>query len=103
MHVISHKAIVQYAAQYPDAATQLDAWYRVARAARWQSLVEVRIVYPHADPVDTCTVFNIKGNNYRLITKIYYDDQTILIRAFLTHAEYDREGWKDDCRPKKKR
>jgi mRNA-degrading endonuclease HigB of HigAB toxin-antitoxin module len=42
-------------------------------------------------------IFNIAGNKYRLIAKIYYQQQTVLIRFVLTHAEYDREGWKHDC------
>ncbi|PYV05641.1 MAG: hypothetical protein DMG10_04320 [Acidobacteria bacterium] len=39
----------------------------------------------------------IGGNKYRLITKIYYEDQTVLIRFVLTHTEYGGEKWKDDC------
>ena len=40
------------------------------------------------------TVFNIGGNDFRLIAEIFYDDQTVLIRHVLTHAEYDKEDWK---------
>jgi len=57
----------------------------------------VRIDYSHAAAVGTCTVFNIKGNAYRLITKISYRQQKVLIRFVLTHKEYDKENWKDDC------
>jgi mRNA interferase HigB len=59
--------------------------------------VEVRQTFPHADWYRECTIFNIGGNKYRLIAKIYYEDQTVLIRFVLTHAEYDQEKWKDDC------
>src|ERR1700730_9202270 len=50
----------------------LEQWYRMFRQAEWQSLQEVRLVYPHADPAtvasgNTVTVFNIGGNKYRLI------------------------------------
>jgi mRNA interferase HigB len=40
------------------------------------------------------TVFNISGNSYRLVTEVFYEDQTILVRHILTHAEYDRGAWK---------
>jgi hypothetical protein len=40
---------------------------------------------------------NIKGNAYRLISKIYYPNKTVLVRAVLTHAEYDKRIWKNDC------
>ncbi|MEG3979486.1 type II toxin-antitoxin system HigB family toxin [Microcoleus sp. T3B2] len=42
------------------------------------------------------TVFNIKGNNYRLIVSIDYESQLIYIKYILTHAEYDKEKWKND-------
>ncbi|MGH9839619.1 MAG: type II toxin-antitoxin system HigB family toxin [Blastocatellia bacterium] len=37
------------------------------------------------------------GNNFRLITRVYYGDQTVTLYNFLTHKEYDRERWKKDC------
>jgi mRNA interferase HigB len=42
------------------------------------------------------TVFNVGGNNYRLIAYIDYRYRKVFIRAILTHAEYNRGGWKDD-------
>jgi mRNA interferase HigB len=84
------------------AATALDSWYRIANVARWGSLPDVRKTYAHADGVTVgtgdqkrvFTVFNVGGNDFRLITEIFYDDQTILIRHVLSHAEYDKENWK---------
>jgi len=54
----------------------------------------VRRVYPHADFVDPYTVFNIKGNAYRLIVKIEYRWQVIFIKDILPHSEYTRGRWK---------
>ena len=71
----------------------LENWYRIARLASWGSLVDVRKVFPATDAVGDFTVFNIKGNSYRLITQIYYSNDTILVRKILTHAEYDKERW----------
>lgn len=97
MRVISRKALTDFAAKHPDAAEPLDNWYHRAKKATWQNLAEVRADYPHADPVGACTVFNIAGNKYRLITKIKYQYQVVYIRFVLTHKEYDKERWKDDC------
>ena len=94
MRVISRRPLVEFAEKHPQARTGLDAWYHVTRHAKWKSLVDVRQVYPHADLVRELTVFNIAGNKYRLITHIRYRRQIVYIRAVLTHAEYDKGGWK---------
>ena len=54
-----------------------------------------RKMFASADPVNRWTVFNIKGNRYRLITEINYRFQRIYIRHVLTHAEYSRGKWKE--------
>ncbi len=69
-------------------------WYKIATHAEWSSLAEVKKTYPHADFVEPFTVFNIKGDTYRLIVKIEYRRQMIFVKHFLTHAEYDKGGWK---------
>lgn len=58
------------------------------------SLDDIRKTWRDTDSVGDKTVFNIKGNRYRLIVKINYRSQTIFIKAVLAHAEYDKEGWK---------
>jgi len=57
-------------------------------------LSDVRQTFCHADLVGDKTVFNIKGNDYRLITVIRYDLGIIYIKDLLTHAEYDKGKWK---------
>ena len=79
------------------AAEPLDNWYRPTKRAAWKSLAEIRRDYPHADLVGSCIVFNIGGNKYRLITKIKFERQTVYIRFLLTHREYNKGGWKNDC------
>ncbi len=81
--------------RHKDAVTALKAWYTVVKKANWQSLAELKRVYPNADLVDRYTVFNIKGNNYRLVTRIVYRSQTVFILAIMTHAEYDLGRWKE--------
>ena len=85
---------------YPKAASPLATWSRLTLAARWGGLGDTRKTYPHADQVKVrsgrvVTVFNICGNDFRLITAIHYDRQKVFILNFLTHAEYSRSSWKD--------
>ena len=89
---------MEFVSKHRDADESLDNWYRRAKKANWKNLADLRLDYPHADIVGICSVFNIKGNRYRLVAKIFYKKQLVLIRFVLTHKEYDRRAWKDDCR-----
>lgn len=97
MHIISRKAIRKFCEHHRDAAESLDHWYRTAISAAWRNFPELRKTFSSADLVGKCIVFNIGGNNSRLISKIYFEDQVCLIRAILTHNDYDRGKWKTDC------
>ena len=94
MHVISKKAWRDVIAADPTLEPSISAWHKIATDATWTSIVDVRQVYPHADFVDPYTVFNMKGNTYRLIVKIEYRWQMIFVKHLLTHEEYDKGGWK---------
>jgi mRNA interferase HigB len=94
MHVISRKKLKEAAGKHEDLTGPLDAWFRIAKKASWTRLADVRRTLSSTDAVGKWTVFNIKGNQYRLITEINYVFGRIYIRHVLTHAEYDRGGWK---------
>lgn len=82
---------------HKESVKPLDDWYRIAKKADWNNLAEVRASYSHADLVGTCIVFNIGGNKYRLITKISFSRRVLYVRFILTHKDYDKGGWKNDC------
>lgn len=94
MHVISRKALREFADGHKDAEMPLNDWYRIARRLRWTSLVDVRKTYPHADVVGDLTIFNIGGNKYRLAVCINYRTGRVYIRHVMTHQEYSKENWK---------
>ena len=94
MHTISSKKIREFVSIHPDSKSSLESWYKMAKKAQWRNLSEVKQIYPHADLVGKYTVFNIRGNHYRLIAEIKYQYQLVLIREILTHAEYDKDKWK---------
>jgi mRNA interferase HigB len=97
MHVISFRKLREFWQQHPDAEEPLRRWYRISKKEQWKNLAETRMEFPHADRAGVCTVFNIKGNTYRLISKIYYPNKTVLVRYVLTHTEYNKGTWKYDC------
>jgi mRNA interferase HigB len=96
MHIISYRRLKEFIAKHADSREALDNWYKIASKAVWSNLVEVQKVFPKAEAVSNFTVFNIKGNRYRLITSIDYEKKLIYIKYVLTHAEYDKEKWKND-------
>jgi mRNA interferase HigB len=94
MHVISRKKLKGAATRHRDLEGPLDAWFRIAKKASWRNPADVRRTFSNADAVGKWMIFNIKGNQYRLIVEINYVFGRIYIRYVLTHAEYDRKGWK---------
>jgi mRNA interferase HigB len=95
LHIISRKKLTQAVAKHGDLGEPLDVWYRIAKRADWRNPIDVRQVFPAADAVGKFTVFNIKGNSYRLITEINYQTGRVFLRHVLTHAEYSKGGWKE--------
>lgn len=95
MHIISRKKLLEFCRTHADSLTPLDDWFRIAKSAKWRHIDDVRQIYSSADAVGKFTIFNIKGNDYRLIVSIDYDSQTIFVKYILTHAEYNKEKWKN--------
>lgn len=96
MRLIAIRKLRQDIITYPDVRVPIEAWYATIKKVSWQNLEEVRQTYRDAEAVGNFTVFNIKGNRYRLIVGIEYQIQIIYYKYFLTHAEYDKNFWKND-------
>ncbi len=77
--------------EYSDSAISLKSWYHEAKAAEWRNSHELKQQYQNASIVGNGrVVFNIKGNEYRLVVAIDYDFQVIFIRFIGTHKQYDK-------------
>ena len=92
--MISKPAILKFAEKHADALVPLMNWYRITKRADWGSLANVRSDFAHADIVGRRTVFNIHGNDYRLIARVNYKTKRVFILYILTHAEYQKGDWK---------
>jgi len=96
MHIISRKALTDFSQKHSIARIPLDDWFRTAKSAKWRHLEEVKQIYADAEAVGNFTIFNIGTNKYRLVVGLDYEAQIIYIKYVLTHAEYDKEKWKND-------
>lgn len=96
MHLISARNLKVAASHHPDLAENIQIISKNIQDATWRYLLDLQQVYPSAEAVGNFTVINVKGNKYRLIISIDYEKQVVYFKYFLTHAEYDREEWKND-------
>ena len=101
LRVIKEQFLKEAARPNSKAGKWPEVWRTVVKAAEWRSIEDVRKTYPSADPVKVdsgrnVTIFNVCGNDFRLITAIHYDKQRLYTLRFLTHAEYDKNKWKKD-------
>jgi mRNA interferase HigB len=94
MHIISRKRLKEFTNGHPDAATPLDAWYRIVKAKQYRSPHDLKSDFSSASFLgDGRTVFNIGGNKYRLVVSVRYSGRgTVFVRHILTHEEYDRRS-----------
>lgn len=90
MVIISHKAIREFAILHPELLASLERWYKISKAANWTNFNDIKSDFNSVDAVgDGLFVFNIKGNNCRLIVRIIFNTRTVFIRFVGTHQEYD--------------
>jgi mRNA interferase HigB len=101
MRVISKSRLQQFwvVPGHQDAEGPLRAWYSHvnSRSVSWQTWGDVRADFGSASIVGNCVVFNIRGNKYRLVTRILYPSQKVFVLKGMTHVEYDQDTWKDEC------
>src|SRR6266566_4160149 len=73
------------------ARSQYEAWIDIVSRARWRNPEDVKTAYPKASILKASrVVFNIKGNDYRLVAALQYRAGALAIRFFGTHNEYNR-------------
>ncbi len=90
-NIITRRTLLEYCKKYPVAATALQEWYHEFVSCDFKNFNELKQVYGNASLVaDDRVVFNIMGNNYRLVVRIVFDYKAIQIKWFGTHAEYDQ-------------
>ena len=91
MRVLGRDKLTKFTAKHADVRNQLNAWFDETKRASWQTTHDVKERYPSADFLsDNRVIFNIKGNNYRLVVKVRYQAGVVVIEWVGTHAEYNK-------------
>ncbi len=97
MRIISEKTIKEFWEIHPESEASMKDWISKVRDADWKNFSDIRQTFNSTDVYKNCVVFNVGGNNYRIIGMIEYRKHLVFIRAILTHKKYDKNDWKPDC------
>jgi mRNA interferase HigB len=100
MRLIGQDVLRAAMRRHAETRNWLTAWAATVHDASWINLDDVRQDYPSADGVKlksriVVTVFNVKGNEYRLLSHIDYRLLSVQVLELLTHAEYSKNRWKE--------
>jgi mRNA interferase HigB len=93
VRVFGETAIAEFAKQHPASRKPLQRFVAIARAAVWPHFPALKETFPATDyaPATGTLIFNVGGNKYRLIARVDFEEQLLVIQTVLTHREYDRE------------
>ncbi len=91
MRVIAKKTINAYRDCYPEADGSLRAWVALVESKNFRHFMDLRETFNSVSAIeDDCVVFNIKGNHFRLVTRVSYLRQIVYIKWFGRHKDYDK-------------
>lgn len=91
MNIINRKTVIYYSEKYPRTKNQLLVWYNEILKQQFDNFNDLKAVYGNASIVnDQRVVFNIKGNEYRLVVSINFRRKACCTIWFGTHKEYDK-------------
>ena len=99
MHIIAKKILEKFWLKHPGARAPLESWYKLVSKSDFNSFLELRESFNTADYVAPFVVFDIAGNNFRIIAAVHFNRNKLYIREVMTHSEYDR--WNQAYRSRK--
>jgi len=91
MRVIALRTLQAFWEQHPEAQDALMAWYQDVKRAQWRTPADIKQIYRNASVIShNRVVFNVKGNQYRVVVAVQYQQAIVYIRLVGTHREYDK-------------
>jgi len=97
--IIKSATVRDWAKKHPTASSSLLGWLALIKAAKFKDFVALRQVFRSADLVRVksgrnVVIFNISGNNFRLVAAAHFNTQRVFVLRFMSHAEYSKDAWK---------
>lgn len=90
-NIVKRSTLIEFYTKYPDAKKPIELWYSEIKEIDFNTFNELKAIYKNANIVaNNRVVFNIKGNNYRLVVNINFYTKQIFIIWFGTHKDYDK-------------
>ena len=90
MRIIARRALRQFWEKHPDARSSIETWYHDVKRANWKTPSDIKTVYRNASFVaHNRVVFNLRGNDYRLVVAVQYKFSVVYIRFIGSHQAYD--------------
>ncbi len=101
MRIIKVPFLAEASRKFPKTNRWIANWCAIVKKARWKNLQELRCSYPSADMVTVTSgakvvIFNVCGNDYRLIAAVHFNRGIVYTLRFLTHADYSKDKWKEE-------
>lgn len=91
MRIIAHRTLVLFYTKYADAETALEEWFTKTEQADWSCFADIKKTFNSVDNVgNQHYVFNIKGNDYRLVAVVKFKIKMVYIRFVGAHKDYDK-------------
>ena len=97
VRIISPKRIREAVAAHSEWEASLLSWLKLAKNGDWKNFADIKRTWRNCDKVGSCVVFDIQNNRCRLITRVFYEAHRIYILHVLSHPEYLKDRWKNDC------
>lgn len=94
MRIIGTTKLDEFARKHAGARKSLATWEKVVSAAEWKNSEEMKRTFNSVDYAVPKTIFNIAGNNFRLIALVDFHKQLVQVTDVMTHADYGKGKWK---------
>ncbi|RGE78381.1 MULTISPECIES: type II toxin-antitoxin system HigB family toxin [Bacteroides] len=90
MRIFTEQALREYAEEHPDSKVALQEWVTIVKKSEWACFADIKKTFNSASVGNQHYVFNVKGNNYRLVVVVKFTVKFVYIRFIGTHKEYDK-------------
>jgi len=96
MRIIARNTLREFWKKHADAEGPLRAWFAEATRSVWRSMADIKKDHRTASIIDSeRVVFNVGGNKFRLVVKVWFPGKTVWVKFIGTHVSYDRIDVRD--------